>query len=195
MAIVVVRTSVTDLASWEGNFPAEPIRVSEARKLAHDTFARWGMELEQVDLACLLVSEVVTNVVLHAAISPSPRNEFVAGAASALALPRAQRGRLSRQARVRTSCWTNGLICPSALVLPRLARSSRSGSGAGRPRSGSRSSMLTCGCPGSAARGERRGRRGLYLVDQLATRWGSRPTHDGKAVWFEVPLSGGAGGR
>ena len=33
------------------------------------------------------------------------------------------------------------------------------------------------------------GGRGLYLVDQLATRWGSRPTKDGKAVWFEVPVS------
>ncbi len=32
------------------------------------------------------------------------------------------------------------------------------------------------------------GGRGLYLVDQLATRWGSRPTRDGKAVWFEMPL-------
>src|ERR1039457_3412827 len=85
MAIVVVRTSDTDLASWEGNFPAEPIRVSEARRLAHDTFVHWGMELEQVDLACLLVSEVVTNVVLHAAISPSSRNEFMLDAADAAA--------------------------------------------------------------------------------------------------------------
>ena len=32
------------------------------------------------------------------------------------------------------------------------------------------------------------GGRGLYLVDQLATRWGSRPTTDGKAVWFEMPI-------
>ena len=32
------------------------------------------------------------------------------------------------------------------------------------------------------------GGRGLYLVDQLATRWGSRPIKDGKAVWFEVPV-------
>ena len=32
------------------------------------------------------------------------------------------------------------------------------------------------------------GGRGLYLVDQLAARWGSRPTNDGKAVWFEIPL-------
>jgi hypothetical protein len=34
------------------------------------------------------------------------------------------------------------------------------------------------------------GGRGLYLVDQLATRWGSRPTRDGKAVWFEMPVNG-----
>ena len=34
MAIVVVRTSPEDLASWECTFPAEPIRVSEARRLA-----------------------------------------------------------------------------------------------------------------------------------------------------------------
>ena len=34
------------------------------------------------------------------------------------------------------------------------------------------------------------GGRGLYLVDQLATRWGSRPTRDGKAVWFELPVNG-----
>jgi hypothetical protein len=32
------------------------------------------------------------------------------------------------------------------------------------------------------------GGRGLYLVDQLTARWGSRPTNDGKAVWFEIPL-------
>jgi hypothetical protein len=30
------------------------------------------------------------------------------------------------------------------------------------------------------------GGRGLYLVDQLASRWGSRPTRDGKVVWFEM---------
>ncbi len=34
------------------------------------------------------------------------------------------------------------------------------------------------------------GGRGLYLVDQIATRWGSRPTRDGKAVWFEIPVDG-----
>jgi hypothetical protein len=32
------------------------------------------------------------------------------------------------------------------------------------------------------------GGRGLYLVEQLATRWGSRPTRNGKAVWFEMAM-------
>ena len=41
---------------------------------------------------------------------------------------------------------------------------------------------------GSAGENDEGG-RGLYLVDQLATRWGSRPTKDGKAVWFEVPVN------
>jgi hypothetical protein len=29
--------------------------------------------------------------------------------------------------------------------------------------------------------------------DQLATRWGARPTKDGKAVWFEMQIKGGPG--
>ena len=189
MAIVVVRTSGTDLASWEGNFPAEPIRVSEARRLAHDTFVHWGMELEQVDLACLLVSEVVTNVVLHAAISPSPRNEFMLetdGAAWASPAGRPSDapsplddwpdlpfsaggvapGGKEFTLRLRqgvTAIWVE--VFDADLRLPRI-----------------RSAMETD-----------EGGRGLYLVDQLATRWGSRPTTDGKAVWFEVPLRGSAG--
>jgi hypothetical protein len=36
------------------------------------------------------------------------------------------------------------------------------------------------------------GGRGLYLVDQIASRWGSRPTKNGKAVWFEMPITPGA---
>ena len=42
MAIVAIRTSPVDLASWEGTFPAEPIKVSEARRLAEATFQSWA---------------------------------------------------------------------------------------------------------------------------------------------------------
>src|SRR6202042_1501312 len=72
MAILVFRSSPADLASVERSFPAEPIMVSEARRLASATFAAWDMHPDQADLALLLVSEVVTNAVLHASVTPSP---------------------------------------------------------------------------------------------------------------------------
>ncbi len=181
MAVVVVRTSEVDLASWEGQFPAEPIRVSEARRLAQETFIGWGMDVEQADLACLLVSEVVTNVVLHAAVSPSPRNEFVLepalqGAAGALAdwdgspVTESADGSAARDFTLRLrrgheSVWVE--VFDADLRLPRIRSAGESDEGG----------------------------RGLYLVDQLATRWGSRPTNDGKAVWFEIPIKSDQPGR
>jgi serine phosphatase RsbU (regulator of sigma subunit) len=72
MAILVFRSSPKDLAWAERSFPAEPIMVSEARRFAAATFASWDMDPDQVDLACLLVSEMVTNAVLHASATPAP---------------------------------------------------------------------------------------------------------------------------
>ena len=179
MAVVVVRTSEVDLASWEGQFPAEPVRVSEARRLAHETFLSWGMDLEQTDLACLLVSEVVTNVVLHAAATTAPRHEFALETAGpgplgilgdwelspyddAFSAPPGKDFTL-RLRRGQEAIWVE--VFDSDLRLPRLRSAGESDEGG----------------------------RGLYLVDQLATRWGSRPTKDGKAVWFEMPIKAGAG--
>jgi serine phosphatase RsbU (regulator of sigma subunit) len=180
MAIVVVRTSAVDLAFLEENFAAEPIRVSEARRLAHQTFTTWGMALDQADLACLLVSEVVTNVVLHAAVSPSPRHEFSlesaltsgpgilddwSGSPFADDFPAPVGGRefTLRLRRGDTAVWVE--VFDPDLRLPRIRSAGENDEGG----------------------------RGLYLVDQLATRWGSRPTQDGKAVWFEIPIKGGPG--
>jgi hypothetical protein len=202
MAIVVVRTSAADLASWEGSFPAEPIRVSQARRLAHDTFTDWGMERDQVDLACLLVSEVVTNVVLHAAISPSPSNEF---ALEADAAPEADSAPGADSAP-----WGSPAAGPAGAPsplddwpeLPLSAGGPGPGPGFGgkeftlRLRRGMASiwvevfdADLRLPRIRSALETDEGG-RGLYLVDQLATRWGSRPTNDGKAVWFEIPITG-----
>jgi len=179
MAVVVVRTSEVDLASWEGQFPAEPIRVSEARRMAHDTFVSWGMDVDQADLACLLVSEVVTNVVLHAAATATPRHEFVLEGAGPGPLGILGDWELSpyddafsglpgkdftlRLRRGQEAIWVE--VLDSDLRLPRIRSAGESDEGG----------------------------RGLYLVDQLATRWGSRPTKDGKAVWFEMPIKGGPG--
>jgi PAS domain S-box-containing protein len=180
MAVVVVRTSAINLASWEGRFAAEPIKVSEARRLAQETFIKWGLELEQADLACLLVSEIVTNVVLHAALPPSPRHEFLIEAASGRGavgvgawdvapfgemLPGQVGNEFTlRLRRGHESIWVE--VFDTDLRLPRIRTAGESDEGG----------------------------RGLYLVDQLATRWGSRPTKDGKAVWFELPIKSGLGG-
>ncbi len=176
MAVVVVRTSPVDLASWEGHFGSEPIRVSEARRQAMLTFLSWGMEAEQAELGCLLVSEVVTNVVLHAAPAPGRRPEFALAAdgadwppvseerdvspfADGRAGPRGNEFTL-RLRRGRDSVWVE--VFDADLRLPRIRSAGETDEGG----------------------------RGLYLVDQLATRWGSRPTQDGKAVWFELPMRG-----
>ncbi len=180
MAIVVVQTSPSDLDSWECSFPAEAIRVSEARRLAQATFERWGMNLEQADLTCLLVSEVVTNVVLHTGEPSQRRREFALEAAGApgplMPLVPGWDGpgfededgvgtpgkeftlRLRRGA---SSVWVE--VFDNDLRLPRIRSAGETDEGG----------------------------RGLYLVDQLASRWGSRPTQDGKAVWFEMPIGDG----
>jgi PAS domain S-box-containing protein len=179
MAIVAIRTSPVDLASWDCTFPAEPIKVSEARRLAEATFRSWGMEGEQVELTCLLVSEVVTNVVLHTAASRAPRRALtleVAGAAAQrpsglvagwAPVPFSDEGAAAegktftlRLRRGGEAVWVE--VFDNDLRLPRIRSAGETDEGG----------------------------RGLYLVDQLATRWGSRPTRDGKAVWFEMPLRG-----
>ena len=180
MAVVVVRTSPVNLASWEGRFAAEPIKVSEARRLAQENFIKWGMDLEQADLACLLVSEIVTNVVLHAATTPSPRHQFLLEAAcpGSLGVPGA-------------GAWD---MAPLGELLPGQAGSEFTL----RLRRGQEAIWVEVfdtdlRLPRIRAAGESdEGGRGLYLVDQLATRWGSRPTKDGKAVWFELPIRSGS---
>jgi len=178
MAIVVVSTAREDLASWQRTYPAEAIRVSEARRHAQLTFERWGLSRHQTELACLLVSEVVTNVVLHTAAPARGHHRMAlarAGARAAAAAPHAWVGDefddgfpeqtartfTLRMRRGAAAVWVE--VFDADMRLPRIR---------------------------SAAETDEGG-RGLYLVDQLATRWGSRPTKDGKAVWFEVPVSPG----
>jgi serine phosphatase RsbU (regulator of sigma subunit) len=197
MAILVVRSSPSDLASIARSFPAEPIMVSEARRLAAQTFGSWGMDAEQIDLACLLVSEVVTNAVLHASITPSPGPELDFDLDPVIMSAQVAAPRVRAAAAV------------GAAPAPRLAAPLpvHSGPVAGGGHDGTREFALRlrrgANCvwvevfdadlrlPRIRTAAETdEGGRGLYLVEQLATRWGSRPTTDGKAVWFEMPRSG-----
>jgi serine phosphatase RsbU (regulator of sigma subunit) len=196
MAILVVKSSFAELASIERTFPAEPIMVSEARRLAAQTFRSWGMETEQINLACLLVSEVVTNAVLHASISPSPRRALdfdldpvimsapVGVSRTPEPVPAHPRGR--PPAAVPTP-WDDGGLDAGRAGRREFAL---------RLRRGATAVWVEVFDPDlrlprirTAAETDEGG-RGLYLVEQLATRWGSRPTADGKAVWFEMPRSG-----
>jgi len=201
MAILVLRSSPKDLAWAERSFPAEPIMVSEARRFAAATFASWDMDPDQADLACLLVSEMVTNAVLHASATSAPagrRAEIEVDPPVPVAEPvaaglpggwppvgagappfgaqtwdspgpqqpvQAQRRRefVLRLRRGAEVVWAE--VFDRDLRLPRLR----------------------------SARATDEGGRGLYLIEQLATRWGSRPTSEGKAVWFELPLDGKGG--
>ena len=176
MAIVVVRTSRSDLASWECAFPAEPIRVSEARRQARAVLIRWGVPAKQAELACLLVSEVVTNVVLHTTLPvrrprrvaleptgampragvPPPVWEKEALRVAPPPPPKQFTLRLRRGAAV---VWVE--VFDTDLRLPRIRSADETDEGG----------------------------RGLYLVDQIASRWGSRPTRNGKVVWFEMPVT------
>lgn len=188
MAILVFRSSPDDLASFERSFPAEPIMVSEARRLASATFAAWDMHPDQADLALLLVSEVVTNAVLHASVTPSPAGRRFDLELDPLAETSAQ--------TMNVGALTPGSGFP---VAAHYAPVYRPREFTLRLRRGAESVWVEVFDPDlrlprlRTARATDEGGRGLYLVEQLATRWGSRPTEDGKAVWFEIPLNGKAG--
>jgi hypothetical protein len=201
MAILVVRSSPSELASIESSFPAEPIMVSEARRLASHTFASWGMAAEQAELACLLVSEVVTNAVLHASVTPSPGRELDLEMESAFMsapvpasvgpprFPVEPAGPIASATAVTARGW-DGAEPDAARRTRRPAREFRL-----RLRRGAASVWVEVFDPDlrlprirTAAETDEGG-RGLYLVEQLANRWGSRPTPEGKAVWFEIPRS------
>ena len=183
-ALLVVRSNPEELALRQEWFPAEAPTVAEARHLAADTFKEWGMDRDQAELACLLVSEIVTNVVIHATPHPVTReftDEGVKDSDKQLPLdgfddfdedwsdlleeaeqneesPSVSREFLLRLRRGASSVWVE--VFDHDLRLPRIR----------------------------TAGADDEGGRGLYLVDQLAERWGSRPTPDGKAVWFQIPM-------
>jgi anti-sigma regulatory factor (Ser/Thr protein kinase) len=45
---------------------AEPASVGAARRFSARTLERWGASVDMIESVCLLVSELVTNAVLHA---------------------------------------------------------------------------------------------------------------------------------
>ena len=186
------------------------------------------MDPGQAELACLLVSEVVTNAVLHASVTPSPGRDLdweteplmipaPVGAPAGQTQVAVRRPPLPGRRRPfeggAAACWTrvhDGApdVAPASSQSPqnpqdapecqdpRSFAQSPPREFALRLRRGATSVWVEVFDPdlrlpriGTAAETDEGG-RGLYLVEQLATRWGSRPTPEGKAVWFEMPRSG-----
>jgi hypothetical protein len=160
------------------------------------------MDPGQAELACLLVSEVVTNAVLHASATPSRGHELdfdmeplmmpaPVGAPAGPIVP-AQKGPAAPVQGGAAPAWHSA--SPDAAT---ASSPSRPREFALRLRRGATSVWVEVfdpdlRLPRIRTAGENdEGGRGLYLVEQLATRWGSRPTPEGKAVWFEMPRSGG----
>ncbi|MEV5321627.1 SpoIIE family protein phosphatase [Streptomyces sp. NPDC052687] len=131
IALLLARTHALDaehVVSWD--VPADPAAVADVRARATRQVAAWGL----TDLAMtteLIVSELVTNAIRHAA--PPIRL------------------RLIRDSRLTCE------VADGSSTAPRLRH----------PRSTDE------------------GGRGLFLVAQLAHRWGARYTPDGKIIWAE----------
>ncbi len=186
-ALLVVRTHSEELALREGWFPSEASTVGEARHLAADTFKEWGVDRDQAELACLLVSEIVTNVVIHATPRPVHR-EFTGG------------GVLDSETPMDDGGVTDEFDEDWSDLLEAAAEEDESTDDSGekefllRLRRGANAVWVEVfdhdlRLPRiRSAAADDEGGRGLYLVEQLASRWGSRPTPDGKAVWFEMPM-------
>src|SRR6201996_6635357 len=208
MAIVVVRSLPDELDSREQVFPAEPVMVSEARRVALEAFRDWGMDSAQAELACLLVSEVVTNAVLHTAAAASPRRgleDFDLDPAPTVPVPPVTAGAVAGRA-VASGAVAGGSTGPAPAGswelpgpggIPRRPPFRAPKDFAMRLRRGSSAVWVEVFDADMrlprirTAEESDEGGRGLYLVEQLATRWGSRPTRNGKSVWFEVPIDGG----
>jgi anti-sigma regulatory factor (Ser/Thr protein kinase) len=172
-AVLAMRTGVGPLPLWRLSLPATPSSPSAARAAIRPVLEQWGMQA-QADTVELLLSELVTNAVRHAA-GPAPAPRFDPDSVDDLDLeslelalldnaPMAGEGGQApgpRQVEVVARRGSGSLwieVYDQDVRMPRVRM--------------------------AAATDE--GGRGLFLVDQLSKRWGARDTRTGKAVWFQV---------
>jgi hypothetical protein len=172
-AVLAMRTGVGPLPLWRLSLPATPSSPSAARAAIRPVLERWGLNA-QVETVELLLSELVTNAVRHAA-GPAPAPRFDPEAVGELDLESLELalldnaligdvpggGAAARQVEVVARRGSGSLwieVYDQDVRMPRVRT--------------------------AAATDE--GGRGLFLVDQLSRRWGARDTPTGKAVWFQI---------
>ena len=172
-AVLAMRTAVGPLPLWRLSLPATPSSPSAARAAIRPVLEQWGLHA-QVETVELLLSELVTNAVRHAA-GPAPAPRFDPEAVEELDLeslelalldnapmpgehspagPRRQLEIVAR--RGGGSLWVE--VYDQDVRMPRVRTATANDEGG----------------------------RGLFLVDQLSRRWGARDTPAGKAVWFQI---------
>lgn len=137
-----------------------------ARRFVGDLCQRWGLDDLAFDLS-LLVSELVTNSVLHARTTTTVRVSMAHGTACAAVIDGDERLPVRRPARQD--------------LLGDLDALSQLDDHPEAPDFDPRHASLTAGDAGAVTAG-----RGMLIVDELATDWGSGPLDAGKAVWFTM---------
>lgn len=163
----------------EWSFPADPSAVRTVRRLVRNQLGDWGLDALG-DVAVLLVSELVTNSLSHAAgpigvrlVRPDPVPGVVPDLVAGV-LPDPVAGVVPDPVPAPVLDAVAGVL-PG--TVPDVLRVEVSDSVPDPPRV-----RAATGCDESG--------RGLQLVSGAALRWGTRQGDEGKTVWFELPLPG-----
>jgi PAS domain S-box-containing protein len=192
-AVLAMRTSAADLPMSRLVVPGRPEAAPAARHHVRAVLASWGLD-EQVELAELVVSELISNAVRHAArSSPTPvpdsdeRDELSAILAS-FPEPTDPDADLDPYDEP-------GLTAELGLLDGATPRPDPSRWLELTVRRGQDALWIEVYDPDvrlprlRTATENDEGGRGLYLVETLSQRWGARPTRSGKLVWAELPIN------
>jgi anti-sigma regulatory factor (Ser/Thr protein kinase) len=136
VALMLVRLPEdSDYRVLEIEVGADPADLGDARARAHAALADWAVPTDAAEAVVLVVSELLTNALVHG-------------------------GRPTSARLLRTGSRVVVEVRDSSSAFPRRRH----------------------------AEADDENGRGLELVSLLATRWGSRATAEGKAVWAELAV-------
>jgi Stage II sporulation protein E (SpoIIE)/GAF domain/Histidine kinase-like ATPase domain len=182
-AVLAMRTGIGPLPLWRISLPASPQSAASARGHARAVLRQWGIEglAETVEL---LVSELVTNAVRHAS-GPGPTPRFPVDGGDLPedldALERTLLGEADLDGLLENA-MLDGAV-PLRHTDRRIEVAIRRGVTALWVEVHDQDMRLP---RVRTATSSDEGGRGLFLVEQLSRRWGTRTTPTGKAVWFQL---------